>query len=117
MGRSKPSFHHISRRMQGRRRTYNPMEVDAMQNEPAKDHGLTLEGRAKLTVTGVEDVDCFSEDAAVIATAMGALTVAGAGLKVARLDLKEGRVEMTGRIDALEYGAAKKSGLLARLLR
>ena len=66
-----------------------------MQNEPAKDHGLTLEGRAKLTVTGVEDVDCFSEDAAVIATAMGALTVAGAGLKVARLDLKEGRVEMT----------------------
>ena len=93
------------------------MEVDAMQNEPAKDHGLTLEGRAKLTVTGVEDVDCFSEDAAVIATAMGALTVAGAGLKVARLDLKEGRVKMTGRIDALEYGAAKKSGLLARLLR
>ena len=48
---------------------------------------------------------------------MGALTVAGAGLKVARLDLKEGRVEMTGRIDTLEDGAAKKSGLLARLLR
>lgn len=50
-----------------------------MQNEPAKDHGLTLEGRAKLTVTGVEDVDCFSEDAAVIATAMGASPWPGRG--------------------------------------
>lgn len=88
-----------------------------MQNEPAKNHGLTLEGRGRLTVTGVEDVDCFSEDAAVLATAMGALTVVGAGLKVARLDLKEGCVEMTGRFDSLEYGAGKKGGLLARLLR
>lgn len=89
-----------------------------MQNEPAKDHGLTLEGRAKLTVTGVEDVDCFSEDRRPLSPPpWGALTVAGAGLKVARLDLKEGRVEMTGASTPWNMGRAKKVRLLARLLR
>ena len=91
-----------------------------MQNAnrpPVGEHTLTLTDRSTATVTGVEDVDCFSDEMAVITTSMGAITISGSGLKVARLDLMSGEVSLEGRIDALEYGAARKSGLFSRLLR
>ena len=80
-------------------------------------HSLCIEDRSRTTITGVEDVDCFSDEMAVITTSMGAITISGSGLKVARLDLMSGEVSLEGRIDALEYGAARKSGLFSRLLR
>ena len=46
------------------------------------------------------------------------VTVAGAGLNVSRLSLEDGRVEVEGQVDALEYsGGKKKGGFLGRLLR
>ena len=80
-------------------------------------HTLTLDARARAVMTGVEDVECFNEEIAVITTCMGAVTVTGAGLKVAQLDIAAGRVTLEGRVDSLEYGAAKKTGLLGRLFR
>lgn len=80
-------------------------------------HSVCISDRTHMTVTGVEDVDCFSETMAVIATSMGAITVTGGSLRVARLDLQAGEVELEGQVDVIEYGAAKKSGLLGKLFR
>lgn len=90
-----------------------------MQNaEGAREHALTLVDRRKLSLTGVEDVDCFNEQLVVLRTSQGTLTVAGAGLNVSELSLEDGRVELEGEVDALEYsGVKKKGGLLGRLLR
>lgn len=80
-------------------------------------HSLCMEGREKAVITGVDDVDCFSGEMAVVITSMGEMTICGAELKVARLDIQAGEVELSGRIDAIEYGAARRSGLWARLTR
>ena len=81
-------------------------------------HSLTLTDRKRLSLTGVEDVDCFNEQIVVLRTPLGTLTVAGAGLNVSKLSLEEGRVEIEGEVDALEYsGGKKKGGLWGRLLR
>lgn len=80
-------------------------------------HSLQIDDRARMTVTGVEDVGCFSDNMAVITTAHGAITVSGAALKVARLDLESGEVALEGQIDSIEYGAVHKSGLISRLFR
>ncbi len=90
-----------------------------MQNaEGAREHALTLVDRRRLSLTGVEDVDCFNEQLVVLRTAQGTLTVAGAGLNVSELSLEDGRVELEGEVDALEYsGVKKKGGFLGRLLR
>ena len=90
-----------------------------MQNaEGAREHALTLVDRRRLSLTGVEDVDCFNEQLVVLRTAQGTLTVAGAGLNVSELSLEDGRVELEGEVDALEYsGVKKKGGWLGRLLR
>lgn len=92
-----------------------------MQKDPAapeREHAVTLVDRNRLSLTGVEDVDCFNEQLVVLRTALGTLTVAGAGLNVSRLSLEEGRVEVDGEVDALEYtGSKKKPGGLRRLFR
>ena len=90
-----------------------------MQNgEQARAHGVTLTDRKRLCLTGVEDVDCFNEQMVVLRTSQGMLTVSGAGLNVSRLSLEDGRVEVEGEVDALEYsGGQKKGGFLGRLLR
>ena len=93
-----------------------------MQNasgaQGARTHAVTLTERKRLSLTGVEDVDCFNEQIVVLRTSLGTLTVAGAGLNISQLSLEEGRVEIEGEVDALEYsGGKKKGGLLSRLLR
>ena len=91
-----------------------------MQNGTQGDraHSLTLIDRKKLSVTGVEDVDCFNEQLVVLRTPLGTLTVTGAGLNISQLTLEDGRVELEGEVDALEYsGGKKRGGLLGRLFR
>jgi len=84
----------------------------------AREHTLSLEDRKRLSLTGVEDVDCFNEQIVVLRTPLGTLTVAGAGLNVSQLNLEAGRVEIDGEVDALEYsGGKRKGGLLGRMFR
>lgn len=88
------------------------------ETQSGRTHTLTLEQRKRLSLTGVEDVDCFNEQIVVLRTPLGMLTVAGAGLNIAQLSLETGRVEIEGEVDALEYSGGKKpGGLLGRLFR
>ena len=91
----------------------------AMQgSEAQREHGVTLVDRKRLSLTGVEDVDCFNEQLVVLRTGLGTLTVAGAGLNISRLSLEDGCVEVEGEVDALEYsGGRKKGGFWSRLTR
>lgn len=87
------------------------------QNQTANSHSISLVDRAHTVITGVEDVECFNEELAIITTCMGAITISGAGLKVSQLDLTRGNVELEGRIDAMEYGAAKRGGFFSRVFK
>lgn len=94
----------------------------AMQNtgvaQEARSHTIALNDRKRLTITGVEDVDCFNEQIVVLQTPLGTLTVTGAGLNVSQLNLEDGRVSLEGEVDAMEYtGGRKKGGVLGRLFR
>lgn len=81
-------------------------------------HGLTLEGRKKLSVSGVEEVESFDENAIVMLTAQGALVIRGDGLHIEALSLEGGQLKVTGEIDSLSYeDTDRQGGLLARLFR
>lgn len=89
-----------------------------MENQTVRTaHTVTMEDRARAIITGVEDVECFNEELAVITTCMGAVSVCGAGLKVSQLDIGSGRVALEGRIDSLEYGAARRTGFFGKVFR
>lgn len=81
-------------------------------------HDLILEGRSRLTLTGVRRVLHCDADSAVIETSRGTLHLAGAELSVTSLNLEAGEAKLTGRFDALEYTEPRSpGGLLHRLMR
>lgn len=80
-------------------------------------HHLELEGRERLTVSGVEDVERFDENMIVMSTTAGTLVVSGEGLHIGKLSLDGGELHVDGRIDALQYEeqGGGRGGLFARL--
>jgi sporulation protein YabP len=80
-------------------------------------HRLELDGRERLVVSGVEDVERFDENGIVMSTSAGILTVAGEGLHIGKLSLDGGELHVDGRIDSLSYEdpALGGGGLLRRL--
>lgn len=88
-------------------------EKNTRSPQPAPPHDLILEGRARLTVTGVQKVLHCNADSAAIETGRGILHLAGAQLSMAALDLEAGEAKFTGRIDALEYTASAPAGQLS----
>ena len=73
-----------------------------------EEHSLTLERRARLTVTGVSEVLRVEENGQSV------LVVRGTELKLRELRPEGGRVEVLGSIDALGYETAPTGGLLRR---
>lgn len=80
-------------------------------------HTLVLEGRGRLSLTGVTDVQSFDEELITMETCEGVLAVRGEGLHVERLSLENGELVLTGQVQALEYdeGAPTRGGLLSRI--
>ena len=81
-------------------------------------HRLELEGRERLTVSGVEDVERFDESCIVMATCVGTLIVSGEELHIGKLSLDGGELHVDGHIDAVTYEeSAQQRGasLLSRL--
>ena len=80
-------------------------------------HRLELDGRERLVVSGVEDVERFDETGIVMSTSAGILTVTGEGLHIGKLSLDGGELHVDGRIDSLAYEepGLGGGGLLRRL--
>lgn len=81
-------------------------------------HGISLQDRKKLSVSGVSDVANFDENQIIIVTQQGTLFVRGGDLHVDQLNLDAGELRISGRIDFMEYddgGAA--GGFLRRLFQ
>ncbi len=93
------------------------MNNDYAANYTAGPHRLVLEGRERLTVSGVEDVERFDETGIVMTTADGVLTVTGEDLHIGQLSLDGGELHVDGRVDAISYEEPDmgRGGLLRRL--
>ena len=73
-------------------------------------HGLSLEQRRNLTMTGVSEVVSFDDAAVVLRTGLGTLTVQGQGLRLKTLSAEGGRVAVAGEISALTYEEPREPG-------
>ena len=78
--------------------------------EKALPHTLQLEGRQKLTMTGVTEVVSFEENAVLLHTSLGTLLVQGRELKLKTLSLDGGKVAVDGEITGLTYEEPRLSG-------
>ena len=87
--------------------------------EPGKkSHTLMLDNRSKLSLTGVEDVSGFNEEAVSVRTTDGILIIRGSGLHIDRLNLETGDVSVDGSVDSMQYlGSDGSKSKLSRLFR
>ena len=89
--------------------------------EENKNHGIILENREKLTISGVEDVESFDEEKVVIITEMGTMTVSGAEFRISRLNVDNGELIIEGEVDEIAYSNTERDdrsgGLFGRLFR
>ena len=82
----------------------------------ALPHELRLDGRAKLSVTGVKEVESFDETAVVLETSLGMLVIRGEALHLNTLSIDGGQVSVSGSIDSLSYEEVQKAGGFFRRL-
>lgn len=81
-----------------------------MEENIRKSHNLIVEDRKKFTLTGVNDVISFDENAIMLDTALGKISVRGENLKLGQFDTQKGDVTGSGKIYALVYTADENSG-------
>ncbi|MBE6849088.1 MAG: sporulation protein YabP [Ruminococcus sp.] len=85
-----------------------------------KTHGLILENRRNLSLSGVTDVDSFDEREMILFTAQGELTISGKDLHITSMSIETGAMCITGDIWSVQYGDRDRRSplnLFGRLLR
>ncbi len=74
-----------------------------------KKHGIILEDRKILTLTGVKDVSGFDEQKVVLITELGELTIKGSDLRINDFSNDSGEISLEGNVDSLIYAEAKQT--------
>ena len=89
-----------------------------LQRQRVRAHSVHVDDRARMSVTGVLDVQSFNEQDIDLLTEGGPLLIEGEGLHITKLSLEEGLVQVEGEILSLEYQPAQteRRGLFGRIL-
>ena len=75
------------------------------------EHGFSVINRENIKIDGVKDVISFDESGVALETECGSMAIEGEGLHVTVLNLSDGKVEITGRVNGVYYydkSAAKR---------
>lgn len=74
-----------------------------MQKTANVSHNIIMENRKTLRISGVKDIDGFSENRIVLSTVMGELIIKGDDLHIGNLEAENGDLSMTGNINSIVY--------------
>ena len=66
-------------------------------------HKLILTNRSKISLNGITDILSFDVNEILIETELGMLMIRGKDLHVNRLTLEKGEVDISGKVDSLQY--------------
>lgn len=80
------------------------------QNTISKSHQLTLDNRKRTCLTGIKDVVAFDMNQVLLESTLGMIQIKGADLKVTRLSLEKGEVDVDGHVDGITYSEVKAYG-------
>lgn len=74
-----------------------------MENKQEHIHSLSLNNREFLEMDGINEVISFTEDEIILKTSQGILNISGKNLNISKLNLDETIIEVSGKIDSLNY--------------
>lgn len=67
------------------------------------ENQLVLKDRKYLTVTGVTDVNAFTEESVILTLENCSLIIKGENLHINNLNLEQGQVEVDGKVNSMQY--------------
>ena len=79
------------------------MSENHCPSEDKNAHAFAVNERTHVEIRGMTEVISFDENAVVLSTTSGNMSIEGSGLKVNILDVKEGNVSVDGHIDCIYY--------------
>lgn len=90
--------------------------------EERKSHEITLKARELLDVTGITNVEKFTDDDVILETDMGLLGIKGEKMHMKKLDLDGGTIIIEGLIKSLSYSKStdpteKSKSIFERLFK
>ena len=83
-------------------------------------HSLVMEGRKRLSISGITDVESFNDEEIRMSSSRWVMTVGGEGLHMEKLSVDTGDVIITGRINLIEYddgAGASVGGFFSRFFK
>lgn len=86
------------------------------ENKPKRPHAITLDGRIRASLTGVEKVVNSADTFINLVTSEGGLNIAGRDFKIEKFNIDDGTLVLAGVIDGIKYTAAK-APLLKRIFK
>lgn len=74
----------------------------------ARVHGLVVNNRESGNFSGISEVLSFDEEGILLESVMGTLAIDGKDMRVTRLDLERGEVDITGKINGIVWADKKE---------
>jgi len=96
-------------------------QYEEIRKIDVRPHKVTIEGRERITISSVEDVDSFNENEVIFLTGVGMMTVVGQDLHISKLNLEEGLLVIEGFIESLDYSDHEeqrmKTGFFSKMFK
>lgn len=95
------------------------MQQQEKNVKPKMPHNIIMEGRKKLSVTGVLDIDSFNEQGIIALTDFGILIIKGSDIHINKLNVASGDVVIEAKeIASITYTDLhdKKTGSIIKSL-
>ena len=80
------------------------------QSNISKSHKLSMDNRKRLSLTGIKDVVSFDLTQILLESTLGMIHIKGSDIKVTRLSLEKGEVDIEGTVDSIVYSDVKDYG-------
>ena len=97
------------------------MQNAEKQIKPKIPHNLIMEGRKKLSITGVMDIDSYNEQGVIALTELGILIIKGSDIHINKLNTESGDVTIEAKeIISLTYtsiGDKKANSIIKSLFK
>ena len=83
--------------------------IEKVNETENKRQKLVLEDRRLLCLSGVKEVEAFSDREVVLNTNLGKLSVKGEGLKINKLNVDTGDFSVNGHVVSMTYSKASQN--------
>ena len=74
-----------------------------MNNVSTSEQNVTLTGRARIELSGVSDVESFTDTSVIAETTLGNISIDGEDLKIESFSADIGRLVVNGKFDGFCY--------------